>query len=94
MDEREKRIDRMSAKLLEAVASMFEDKENPNYLGDEVDKFEFMVALNITTTTIYNALGAEGGKLTLLEANYLSNKVIVQYLMRYGKINQKPLKKK
>lgn len=94
MDERGERIAQISARLQEAVASMFEDEENPNYLGAEVDKFEFMIALNFATTSIYNALGVEGGKLTLLEANYVSNKVIVQYLMRYGKMNKNPLKKK
>lgn len=89
MEESEKRIFQMSNELKEAILSMIVDNENPNYLGDSINKFEFVVAINFAITDIYNALGLEGGNLSILEANYVSNKVIVQYLMRYGIMKEK-----
>ena len=88
MTEREKRILQIEDNLREAISLTILDKENSNYLGNSINKFEFMVALNFAITDIYNALGVDGGNLAPLDANYISNKVIVQYLMRYGKIDK------
>ena len=48
-----------------------------------------MVALNFAITDIYNALEVEGGNLDMFGANYANNRVIVQYLMKYGKMSEK-----
>lgn len=89
MDEREKRIALMSANIKEAICLIIRDEENPNFLGESINKFEFMVALNFSITNIYNALEVEGGNLDMLGANYANNRAIVQYLMKYGKMEEK-----
>lgn len=89
MDEREKRVAQMSANIKEAICLIIQDEDDPNFLGESINKFEFMVALNFAITDIYNALEVEGGNLDMFGANYANNRVIVQYLMKYGKMAEK-----